>query len=1224
MTKKPTYEELEKRVQELEQAKYNHEYPIKDQHEKITNIDLVSEDITAQINTEEVLQKSHSELELEIQEPIAERLKSVDAIMGRKELSEKIIQTSNAIIVGLNKNHKIVLFNLGAEKITGFSSREVIGRDWFKIFFKNDICDEMDKVWGSAWGAMYNSYINPIQTKNGNEKIISWQSTGMYDHADETKHMLLSIGEDITERIQAEEELKYTKLQLEFIFNNLDSSIYITDMKSNEILFMNEHMKNIFGEDLTGKICWQVIHKNMDAPCEFCKNDKLIDPDGNPEKPYVWEHYNQTLQNWYELRDQAIPWIDGRLVRMQIATDISDRKKTEDALGEKKSQLRQIIDLVPHYIFVKDGTGRFEIANKATAEVFGTTVEDLIGRREVEFAVNDEEIEQFRSDDLEVIKSGKTKFIPEELITDSENNIRYLQTTKVPFNFSGSKKPSLLGVSVDITERKQIENALTKEMSLRSILIEALPYPTMLIKKDRTVIFANKSARDVGARVGGLCWQDFGHSEYIPDKDKEYINQHKTTKGLCSQCTFCLADDALSDNKSYIAPEVKTFGKIFKTYWVPVSSDLFLHYARDVTEEVKAEETLRQYEYIISATNDHMSLLDRDYTYRAVNNAYLIAHKEERSQIIDHSVVDSLGIDVFEQFVKDKLDRCFAGEEVHYQNWFDFSELGKRYMDVAYYPYTGADEIISGVVVSSHDITELKQAEEELKYSKLQLEAVFNNLDSIIYITDMDSYEILHMNDYLKELLGKDYTGNTCWKSFHENQDEPCDFCTNDKLIDANGNPKEPYVWEIFNQKAKRWYELHDQAIPWTDGRLVRLEIAFDITERKNSEIAVKRREQYLNALNSASQLLLIPTETPPLQEIVDLIGPVSQASRAYIFINHHSADGNLLTSQKAEWCVKGITSEINNPDLQNMAYDVLAPRLKETLQRGDVYSGCVADFPDYEREVLEPQGILSILIIPIMLDKEFIGFIGFDNCVSAYEWDSVDLTFLGTAAVGVGLAVKRMHAENTIRNSLDEKVVLLREIHHRVKNNMQVIISFLRVHGRKTNDANLNKIFDECRDRINAMGFIHESLYQSDNLARIDFKVYLKKLCLNLNMAYGASFNGILLTVDKCDVTLNMDQGIAIGMVITELISNAFKHAFPPGRGGNVSINLSELDAENVKLIIKDNGIGIPPEIDIMNSPTLGLQLAVSAVTLELGGSIEMDRNKGTQFTICFKYKRK
>ncbi len=145
-----------------------------------------------------------------------------------------------------------------------------------------------------------------------------------------------------------------------------------------------------------------------------------------------------------------------------VTRDITDKKVAESNLHESESQLRQIIDLVPHFIFVKDTTGKFLIVNKATAEVFGTTVEDLTGRRDAEFVATEEEMENFRADDLEVINSGEIKFIPEEEITDSENNIRYLQTTKVPFKTIISEKPALLGVAVDITERKNAEKALKK------------------------------------------------------------------------------------------------------------------------------------------------------------------------------------------------------------------------------------------------------------------------------------------------------------------------------------------------------------------------------------------------------------------------------------------------------------------------------------------------------------------------------------------------------------------------------------------------------------------------------------------------------------------------------------------------------------------------------------------------------------------------------------------
>jgi len=211
---------------------------------------------------------------------------------------------------------------------------------------------------------------------------------------------------------------------------------------------------------------------------------------------------------------------------------------------------------------------------------------------------------------------------------------------------------------------------------------------------------------------------------------------------------------------------------------------------------------------------------------------------------------------------------------------------------------------------------------------------------------------------------------------------------------------------------------------------------------------------------------------------------------------------------------------------------------------------------------------------------------------------------------------------EREIITSLKEKEVLLREIHHRVKNNMQTIVSLLRIHSRRSRSDRVRDVFDDCRDRINAMSLIHEALYQSRDLARIDFEVYLKKLCRNLSQAHGIPGKGIMVVVEHCDISLDMDQGIAVGMVISELVGNAFKHAFPSGKGGKVSLRLTGLPGEKVKLVVQDNGKGIPPEIDIMNSPSIELQLAVAAITRELGGTVEVDREGGTRFTICFKCK--
>jgi PAS domain S-box-containing protein len=161
---------------------------------------------------------------------ITQRVKTFEALKEQKEFNEKIVQTSHTLIVGIDTNRKIKIFNRGAEIITGFKSQEVLGKDWFKIFVSPENREEIDEVWQVAWGAKFNSYINPILMKNGDEKVISWQTTGMYDGADETNHMLISIGEDITERKIIEAQLQQA-LKMESIgtltggiahdFNNL-------------------------------------------------------------------------------------------------------------------------------------------------------------------------------------------------------------------------------------------------------------------------------------------------------------------------------------------------------------------------------------------------------------------------------------------------------------------------------------------------------------------------------------------------------------------------------------------------------------------------------------------------------------------------------------------------------------------------------------------------------------------------------------------------------------------------------------------------------------------------------------------------------------------------------------------------------------------------------------------------------------------------------------------
>ncbi len=290
----------------------------------------------------------------------------------------------------------------------------------------------------------------------------------------------------------------------------------------------------------------------------------------------------------------------------------------------------------------------------------------------------------------------------------------------------------------------------------------------------------------------------------------------------------------------------------------------------EITDRKKTEEELRQYEHIISATSDHMSFLDQNYIYQAVNEAYLNAHQKTREEIIGHSVADILKANVFKQLVKEKLDRCLAGEEIQYQSWFDFPGLGQRYMDVVYYPYIEADQSISGIIVSSHDITDCKKAEEALRKSETLLTETGRMAKVGGWEVDVKTLEISWTEETyrLHEVpLSHKPSLEEAINFFHPDDRQKLETAIQKALEHG-----EPYDMEIrfITAKGKHLWT-HTNCKPITvNGKTVKLTGTFqDITERKKAEEALKKSEEnaqkYLDiagtilvALNNKGEVALI------------------------------------------------------------------------------------------------------------------------------------------------------------------------------------------------------------------------------------------------------------------------------------------------------------------------------------------------------------------------------
>lgn len=215
--------------------------------------------------------------------------------------------------------------------------------------------------------------------------------------------------------------------------------------------------------------------------------------------------------------------------------------------------------------------------------------------------------------------------------------------------------------------------------------------------------------------------------------------------------------------------------------------------------------------------------------------------------------------------------------------------------------------------------------------------------------------------------------------------------------------------------------------------------------------------------------------------------------------------------------------------------------------------------------------------------------------------------------------AIERKKAEEQIKASLREKEVLLSEIHHRVKNNLQVVSSLIRLQARTVKDPKYLGMLNDSEGRIRTMALVHEKLYKSGNLAGIDLGNFLQNLAEDLLRYYKESTGNVRLQMEVDEVSFGIDTIIPCGLIVSELVTNALKHAFPDRRGGEIVISLKKREGGKYELDVADNGIGIPGGLDIHKTETLGLQLVTSLVEMQLKGSLALDRSAGSRFHICF-----
>lgn len=628
------------------------------------------------------------------------------------------------------------------------------------------------------------------------------------------------------------------------------------------------------------------------------------------------------------------------------------------------------------------------------------------------------------------------------------------------------------------------------------------------------------------------------------------------------------------------------------------------------------------------------------------------------------------------------------------------------------------------------------QAEEEIKTSRHDMKEFFDTIQDFIFVLSADG-GIIRTNTAVSERLG--YTEQELLRmnvlEIHppERRDEAQaivadmiagtrDFCPI-PLLAKNGTevPVETKV------TPGHW-----------SGEEVLFGLSRDISEREKAKELLEKRDEILNAVSITAHTFLNSDRWDDrIDTVLKQLGMATGVDRVYIFQNATDTDGILRCSQRFEWCAPGVEPQIDNPDLQNVNFvEAGFPRWIQVMADGNAVAGDINSFPKAEHDLLDSQGIKSLVVVPIISDARWWGYIGFDECKIEREWSPSEVDALRVAADILGSAIyktmveevfkkpvekslvgtyliyngtleyinprfaeisgyridelihiknmedifhpddralfheqvrKRLSGEvesvhyefrgitktqetiyleaygstieyrgepaivgnimditdrklyeTELRESLDEKVVLLNEIHHRVKNNLQIISAFIRLQMMCMEDSAGLRNLKKCDNQVLTMALIHESLYKADDFTHIPLHDHVINLVTNLTDSYNGSAH-YQCTTDVEDIILPLDTIIPCSLTITEFINISQKKESEGEGKQMLEIAIHRMPNSSISMTLKNRNLHLTDEEDNCSSDSMEIEMIHSLVTKQLKGTIEMKTDVGTELNIAF-----
>jgi PAS domain S-box-containing protein len=747
-----------------------------------------------------------------------------------------------------------------------------------------------------------------------------------------------------------------------------------------------------------------------------------------------------------------------------------------------------------------------------------------------------------------------------------------------------------------IIEQKQARKALESSEDRLRMIFEYAPDAYYLNDLKGNFVDGNKATEELtGYKREELIGKNLLKlkllpPEYIP-KAAAILAKNKTGKPT-------------GPDEFYLAqPDGRRVPVEIRTFPVKIAGQMrVLGIAGDITERKKSEELYRE---LVEKAGIAILVDDREgnviYANKKAAEIYGYSLEEMKRQSIQ-SLVHPDDREMVNGHHRDRI----LGKDAPAS--YEFRAVRKdgsdRYLEIVAVP-----NIIEGKIVGSRiytkDVTEPRRASEALRKSEERFRRLFNRIFDPIVIIDKE--KVVDVNEaackllgYSREELQKLYVGDIhpreemgkITTAICRVQKSGTDFMGETVLLSREGRV-------IPVEAGGVTFELEGKTYVMASFR--------DITERKKAEEAIKKRKHQLELIHR------IQNDIPMNMDIETILKSAAESiARSF---RYNKVSVNLLDPKKNELEYKvGYHKSGTPPPMghrQKIGEGLIgkAAELRKTIIANDV-----SKHPSYV--VYYQSNTQSELSIPLFIEDQLVGILDIQD-VKKNVFTEEDVSVLQSVANYLAYVINEKQTEEQLMTSLKEKEVLLREIHHRVKNNLQVICSLLSLQSHNIEGKKNIEMFRASQDRVKSMALIHEKLYQSQDLARINSREYIQALVSGLYRSYCASPGIVNLKLDVEDISLSVDNAIPCGLILNELVSNSLKHAFPDGKKGWIRVILRSANQNDIVLMVSDNGVGLPESLDIRKTKSLGLHLVTILAEDQLHGEIKLNRNNGTEFRI-------